>query len=243
MTNTNAARRDVVELRQYTLHPGQRDTLIDLFDTHFVDGQEAVGMHVVGQFRDLDDPDRFVWLRGFDNMPARAEALASFYYGPVWQAHSSAANATMIDSDNVLLLRPVRLGGDYPVYGASRPPVVVSESVVGITVLVHDGSMLEGRLDEVVTRAGAELSAAGGAPTAVFVSDPAENTFPVLPVRAENVVVWVSRFADDDAWAAHRDHLATSSSWQDDVLPELLGAATQPLQQLRLRPTAGSQLR
>ena len=97
----------IVELRQYTLHPGARETLIELFDREFVETQEACGMKVIGQFRDLDDPDRFVWLRGFPDMPARARALAAFYGGPVWKAHRNAANATMIDSDNVLLLRPV----------------------------------------------------------------------------------------------------------------------------------------
>src|SRR5688572_25580775 len=55
----------ITELRQYTLHPGKRDTLIDLFDREFVETQEAVGMTLIGQFRDLDKPDRFVWLRGF----------------------------------------------------------------------------------------------------------------------------------------------------------------------------------
>ena len=32
---------------------------------------------------------------------------ASFYYGPVWKEHRTAANGMMVDSDNVLLLRPV----------------------------------------------------------------------------------------------------------------------------------------
>src|SRR6476646_230013 len=77
----------IVELRQYTLHPGKRDALIDLF-------------------RDLDNPNRFVWLRGFRDMRSRAQALKNFYGGPVWKAHCEAANATMIDSDNVLLLHP-----------------------------------------------------------------------------------------------------------------------------------------
>jgi hypothetical protein len=30
----------------------------------FVETQEATGMRVIGQFRDLGDPNRFVWLRG-----------------------------------------------------------------------------------------------------------------------------------------------------------------------------------
>jgi hypothetical protein len=98
----------IVELRQYTLHPGKRDVLIDLFDREFVESQEILGMYVIGQFRDLDNPDRFVWLRGFRNMTERLEGLTAFYSGPVWKKHCETANATMIDSDNVLLLRPAR---------------------------------------------------------------------------------------------------------------------------------------
>ena len=63
-----------------------RDTLIHLFDREFVESQEALGMHIIGQFRDLDNPDRFVWLRGFPDMARRAEALQAFYGGPVWKA-------------------------------------------------------------------------------------------------------------------------------------------------------------
>jgi hypothetical protein len=50
----------IAELRQYTLHPGKRDVLIELFDREFIESQEAVGMRIIGQFRDLDNPDRFV---------------------------------------------------------------------------------------------------------------------------------------------------------------------------------------
>ena len=46
----------IVELRQYLLHPNQRDTLIELFDREFVETQEAVGMAVLGQFRDPTGP-------------------------------------------------------------------------------------------------------------------------------------------------------------------------------------------
>src|SRR5258708_966774 len=110
----------VLELRQYTLFPGRRDVLIELFDREFVETQEAVGMRVVGQFRDLDDPDRFVWLRGFRDMASRAAALGAFYQGPVWQAHRDAANATMADSSDVLLLRPLDPPSGFP--PAEAPP-------------------------------------------------------------------------------------------------------------------------
>src|ERR1035441_9851640 len=90
----------VIELRQYTLHPGKRDVLIDLFDREFIESQEALGMKVILHLRDVDDPDRFVWLRGFRDMATRAEGLKAFYGGPVWKDHREEANATMIDSDN-----------------------------------------------------------------------------------------------------------------------------------------------
>src|SRR5262245_40499614 len=87
----------VVELRQYTLRHGQRDVLIELFDREFVESQEAVGMEVIGQFRDLDRPERFVWMRGFPDMQRRRAALEAFYGGPIWKANAAAANATMVD--------------------------------------------------------------------------------------------------------------------------------------------------
>src|SRR3989442_5274739 len=124
----------VVELRQYTLHPGKRDVLIELFDREFVESQEILGMYVIGQFRDLDDPDRFVWLRGFRNMSERAEGLTAFYTGPVWKANREAANATMIDSDNVLLLRPACPGSGFLFENNHRPPPNAKEIPDGLVV-------------------------------------------------------------------------------------------------------------
>src|SRR6266508_3720828 len=86
----------IVELRRYTLHAGRRDAMIELFEREFVETQEAVGIQVIGQFYDLDDPNQFVWLRGFNDMSAREQSLNAFYGGPIWKAHRNAANATMI---------------------------------------------------------------------------------------------------------------------------------------------------
>ena len=112
MTDTKPPARlsPVVELRQYDLVPGTRDTLIGVFDSHLVEGQELQEMAIIGQFRDLDNPDSFVWLRGFADMEARKRALTGFYSGPVWLANRDAANATMLRFDNVYLLRPACAG-------------------------------------------------------------------------------------------------------------------------------------
>src|SRR5690349_4070925 len=107
MTTRNCT---VYELRQYTLHPGTRDTFVRLFETELLDTQDAAGPYVLGQFRDVNRPDVFVWVRGFADMQRRHQALTASYDGPVWAAHRAAANAMMIDSDDVLLLEPAADG-------------------------------------------------------------------------------------------------------------------------------------
>lgn len=100
----------IIELRQYTLHPGRRDELVELFEREFVESQEELGARIVGTFRDVGDPDRFVWVRSFPDVATRRAALAGFYGGPVWREHGPAANATMVDFSDVLLLEPVGPG-------------------------------------------------------------------------------------------------------------------------------------
>jgi hypothetical protein len=130
----------VVELRQYTLKPRQRDVLIELFEREFIESQEATGMRIIGTFRDLDNPDHFLWLRGFSDMPARAQALEEFYGGPVRKKNREAANATMIDSDNVLLLRPARSGSRFSLANAKRPSLGSTETAKGVLVAFTDGA-------------------------------------------------------------------------------------------------------
>ncbi len=115
-----AATLSVVELRRYALHPGGRDVLIPLFEREFIESQERCGMVPIGHYRDLDDPNSFVWFRGFADMETRRRALEAFYTSPSWMDHRDAANATMIDSDNVLLLRPARPESGFETDGLFR---------------------------------------------------------------------------------------------------------------------------
>lgn len=103
----------VIELRQYITYPGKRDDLITLFEREFIESQEAVGIHVLGQFRDVNDPHRFTWVRGFSAMPARKQALTDFYFGPLWKTWKSQANATLYDNETTCCCcgRPRRVRG------------------------------------------------------------------------------------------------------------------------------------
>ncbi|HKE64718.1 MAG TPA: NIPSNAP family protein [Micromonosporaceae bacterium] len=237
----------IIELRQYTLHPGQRDVLINLFDREFVESQEQLGMTILGQFRDLDDPDRFVWLRGFDTMPGRAEALNRFYTGPVWRANSAAANATMIDSDDVLLLRPASDRDAFPAPTAHRPPPGHPQSepsLVLATIYYRDRPFDDEFLDFFDTQVRPALAAAGAEPLACLQTEYAENTFPGLPIRTgEHALVWFARFASPAHADAFEDRLQHSEVWQGHTLPGLSTMITETPQRLRLAPTARSLLR
>ena len=231
----------VVELRQYTLHAGKRDVLIDLFDREFIESQEALGMQVIGQFRDVDDPDRFVWLRGFRDMATRAEGLKAFYGGPVWKDHREAANATMIDSDDVLLLRPAQPGSGFSPGVDARPPRGTNGHGIGLvvaTVYSLAAPAENGFVDYFSREVKPALIDAGATVLALLVTDESPNNFPALPVREnENVFAWFAGFADARSelrWSADRTALELSSA-------DAPGLKGRP-QRLRLTPTARSLL-
>lgn len=215
----------IIELRQYSLHPGRRDELIELFDREFVESQEACGMSILGQFRDLDNPDRFVWLRGFDGMDIRPKALNDFYTGPVWKAHSAEANATMVDVDNVLLLKPAAPHAGLTTAASRNPNSELPGSVILATIYYRDKPFDEAFLDEFDREVRPLLPVK---PLACLQTEHAENNFPILPVRTgENVFVWLARFDDLAQLELTLPHL--------DVIP-------LARQELRLAPTARSLL-
>lgn len=241
----------IVELRQYTLYPDQRDVLIDLFEREFIESQEAVGITVIGQFRDVDDPNRFVWLRGFPDMAARKASLQAFYGGPVWQEHHDVANATMVDSDNVLLLRPAHPASGFPLNLGDRPPRSANQipprsanqippGLVVATILSFEESSNDDIPDRFERSLAPTLVENGATILASFVTEHSANTFPALPVReGEHIFVWFALFRN---LAAYEDHVATlahSQDWNEqwEVVERRLNATPTVL---KLSPTARS---
>lgn len=237
----------MVELRQYTLRAAARETLVELFEREFVESQEAVGASVIGTFRDLDDPDRFVWLRGFADMPARELALASFYAGPVWNVHRDAANATMVDSDNVLLLRPAWPGAAFGSAPASRPAAgsAASGGALFVARIYAFDAPVEPSFAGWFRREAIPFFRERGASNvAVLATEETENNFPALPVReGEHVLVWVARFDDQAAYEQFIAAMRQSRRWNGELLPVLRDRLREEPALLRWAPTARSLLR
>ncbi len=175
----------VVELRRYRLRPGRRETLIGLFEARFIEPQEAAGARILGTFRVDGDPDGFVWLRGFTHHAVRPGVLASFYGGPVWQANRDAANATMIDSDDVHLLRAISpraglIAPRLPRHGERLPALRHTLVISELRYPEWLGSYhLWLRLF---------LRKLGADPVASFATLMAENNYPALPVWRDRPV-------------------------------------------------------
>ena len=237
----------IAEIRQYKITAGNRDRFIQLFDREFVETQEAVGMKMVGQFRDLDDPNRFVWIRAFKDMPSRAEALTSFYAGPVWQAHRNEANPLLDDNDNVLFLHEAAAQSGFAPDTRPRPTAGAAPTHAGLVVATiyylwkapEEGfaSFFEDRMKPALHDSGIDV-------LADFVPESTPNNFPKLPVRqGEKLFVWFARFDDAEAYAKARTRLEASAAWHDGVGAALADRLERTPQILRLEPTARSQLR
>ena len=229
----------VVELRQYTLRGGQRDVLIKMFEESFQQPLNDDDAHVIGSFRDLDDPDRFVWLRGFRDMASRPQALSAFYYGPVWKAKRNDANATMLDSDNVLLLKTTDPdSGFHPASSAGK------DVIIGVHIYYLgnvDAQAFVKFFDESMLPHITEL---GAKPIARFVSEESPNNFPALPVREhDRVFVWFARWPNVDAENTFASRFHALSGWRDKTPEALFPALMRKPERLRLVPTVKSELR
>ncbi len=178
---------DVIELRRYTIQPGERENFAEYFDSYFPEAFQQAGMVALGQFLERDEPSRFTWLRGYRDMDARAIALSNFYFGPVWKELKTIVNPLMVDYENVLLLRPLR-----PI--PLLPPVDVvreRESPRGV-VMMHIFPHEDGLAHE-VERAYASYPSAG---LLLTLNEP--NNFPRHPVRTDGPwLVWLGVFEDE----------------------------------------------
>jgi hypothetical protein len=177
----------IVDIRDYTMVPGGRAKLIERFERLFMDEQERLGAKVLGVFIDADDDSRAIWLRAMPDMDTRQRVLTAFYSdGTMWKQHRDEANTWFVDTDNVLLVRPV---------GEIAAPATTDSTVgmythVGRTPLAADASAKLRR------EVGDAIAAAGGRLLATFETDPVDNNYPKHAIRTgEHGLVWFATFA------------------------------------------------
>ncbi|MGP8056571.1 MAG: NIPSNAP family protein [Nitrososphaerales archaeon] len=234
----------ILELRQYTLRPGKRDILIDLWERYFVEEQENMGADLVGQFRQENNQDKFVWLRGFPDMATRGRMLAAFYSCPIWIEHRQEANATMVDSDNVLLLREAWPGAGF--HHEPRKSFDFELPIAGLVtanILYLDSGPTNAVLGSLESVLAQILLGAGASDVATYVTEHSPNNYPRLPIRErENVFMWFSRFEGGEAFEEHVRNLAGNVAWSE-IQQRLARYGGRPAETLILDPTRRSKYR
>jgi hypothetical protein len=230
----------VIELRRYTITAGGRQQFGRIFETYFPEAFQQAGAVALGHFDERSNPDRFTWIRGFRDWASRAVANRAFYDGPVWQEHRQAVNRYIVDSDNVLLLRPLYPDSDMPALRAVDP---VAEPLGARGVVVAQlFQAAPGMLDACALAAEtgfASYRGRGVTEAGILVSIAEPNNFPRHPVREDGPwLVWIGVLRDDEALDALRPAFAHAAA----VL-EAAGLLAAPAELLVLDPGRRSRMR
>jgi hypothetical protein len=93
----------IVEVRSYRIIPGRRDEFIRLFESRAVPALRAHGMKVLGPMIDVENPNKFVWLRSFPSLAERDRMKKAFYEGDYWKNELEALAMPMLESYDVIL--------------------------------------------------------------------------------------------------------------------------------------------
>ena len=96
-----------IEHRQYTFHPGKQPTWVDAFGSHgFPSSVRTLGAPSMGTFTvEVGTINRFVFMRGWDDIDTRDAGLAAREADPQWNEFKKLA-AGCIMSQEVKFLKP-----------------------------------------------------------------------------------------------------------------------------------------
>ncbi|HEY0060831.1 MAG TPA: NIPSNAP family protein [Telluria sp.] len=247
MPSRPAAPYPVIELRRYTLVEGAAGRFSRYFETWFPEAFQQLGALALGHFVERSERPRFTWLRAYPDMAARLAANTAFYDGPVWREHKDTLNRCILDSDDVLLLRPLYAGAAIPALPAVDP-VAEPDGAQGLAV-AQLFQVADGRFAACAAAAEVWFETYGGegmVEAGVLATLDEANNFPRHPVRTDGSwLVWLGVVRDETALAALRPRCeaaagALGASGMLAAPPELLVLAPGKRSRLRWMPVPGA---
>ena len=93
----------IVEVRSYRIKPGRRAEFIELFETRAVPALRSYGMTLLGPLLDIENPNKFGWLRSFPSLDQRERMKDAFYESELWKNELEAIAMPMLESYDVIL--------------------------------------------------------------------------------------------------------------------------------------------
>ena len=93
----------IVEVRSYRIKPGKREEFVKLFEARAVPALRSHGMKVIGPFLDVENPNKFVFLRSFPSLEERDRIKDAFYGSELWKNELEGLAMPLLDSYDVIL--------------------------------------------------------------------------------------------------------------------------------------------
>lgn len=206
----------IIDLRDYTLTPNTRDKFIERCETLLFPEQKRLGATILGTFRDANNPNGIVWLRAMSDMAERKRILTAFYSkGEVWKANRREVNSWIVDSNNVLLVKPAEF---MPISELMAPATKTTDHsiVVMYTCLRQELFNVAKELDGVSEA----ISDVGGRMLVKLETDPSKNNYPLHPIRTGEFGFVLFATFDPKlyqslgiSWVEERKLIPTQQSW------------------------------
>ncbi|HET9528356.1 MAG TPA: NIPSNAP family protein [Pyrinomonadaceae bacterium] len=93
----------IVEVRSYRIKPARRAEFIELFEKRAIPALRSYGMQVLGPLLDIENPNKFVWLRSFPSLEERERMRNEFYGSDLWKNELEAIAMPLLESYDVIL--------------------------------------------------------------------------------------------------------------------------------------------
>lgn len=94
----------IVEMRTYRTKPGMRARFLDIFREKSIPEHARLGMPILGPFPSVEDPDTFVFMRGFADEASRAATAARFYESRLWKEELESVLMPMLAAHDVVVV-------------------------------------------------------------------------------------------------------------------------------------------
>ncbi|MCE1187904.1 MAG: NIPSNAP family protein [Ignavibacteria bacterium] len=93
----------IFELRTYITKPGKRDDFIEFLLHKVIPPQQECGMKIIGPMLDVNNPDKFIWMRIYSSMEEYTLQMNTFYTSELWKNEIEPAGSPMIQSIEAVL--------------------------------------------------------------------------------------------------------------------------------------------
>lgn len=217
----------VIELRNYLLRPGKRDSFIIGFEDKILDTLNVRGNYVLGQYRLKGAEDNFLWIRGFNDMPSRMNALKSFYSCKYWEEVVWIPKAYLLNYTNVNLLKPLiftdknqNRSSDFPSDWFGKP-----KGIAVVDYYYATNGWLDKLVEFIKTKYDPVIRASNVENISYWISEQAINDYVDLPAyQDKNLLVTISFYENEKAYENTIKKINATMS--EETKNELLGIVT-----------------